>query len=345
MRATVIHGPRDIRVEDRPDPRIEAPTDAIVRIRAAAICGSDLWPYRGVTQPTPGAQIGHEFMGIVEEVGSEVTSVRTGDMVLAPFVFSCGQCEYCLAGLQTSCRNGGFWGSQVDSAGQAEAARVPLADGTLVGVPQEAAEDDKLLAAMLPVTDVLVTGHHAAVAAGVGPGRSVAVVGDGAVGLCGILAAVRLGAEQVIALGHHEDRLAIARQFGATDIVTTRGEDAVKEVRRLTKGGAHSVLECVGVQSSMDTALAICRDGGRVGYVGVPNEVQGVDLRTIFRRNITIAGGIAPARAYMPELLADVVAGTIDPSPIFTLQVDLEGVPDGYAAMDSRHAIKVLVRP
>ncbi|MGI8698292.1 MAG: zinc-dependent alcohol dehydrogenase family protein [Mycobacteriales bacterium] len=344
MRATVFHGPGDVRVEEVPDPAIEAPTDALVRVTHACICGSDLWPYRGVGSKEPGTRIGHELMGRVEEVGAEVHSIRPGDLVLAPFAISDGTCEFCREGLQTSCLNSLYWGADTDG-GQGEAVRAPYADGTLVALPPDFTEDDERLPAVLPLTDVMGTGHHAARSAGVRPGMTVAVVGDGAVGLCGVLAAARLGAERVIVLGRHEDRTSLARRFGATDVVPQRGEEAIAAVRELTGGrGAHAVLECVGTQDSFGTATSITRDGGGVGFVGVPQLVDSLDIHDMFGRNLGVRGGVAPVRAYLPELLADVVAGTLDPSPVLDLIVDLDGVPDGYAAMDARRAIKVMVR-
>ncbi|MFI6329790.1 zinc-dependent alcohol dehydrogenase family protein [Micromonospora chersina] len=345
MRATVIHGPNDVRVEEVPDAAVRTPTDAVVRVVLACICGSDLWAYRGVAQRQPGQRIGHEFLGVVEAVGAEVGSVRVGDLVVAPFVWSDGTCDFCREGLHTSCPHGGFWGSVGSDGGQGEAVRVPYADGTLVKLPAEAAGDERLLTALLALSDVLATGHHAALAARVRPGATVAVVGDGAVGLCGVLAAKRLGAEQIIALGRHTARTDIARSFGATDVVAERGEAAIAAVRELTRGqGAHAVLEAVGTEDSMRTAISIARDGGAVGYVGVPHGGSGgVDIGQMFDRNVALAGGVAPARAYIPELLADVLAGTIDPSPVFDRSVTLDGVPDGYRAMDERTALKVRV--
>ncbi|MGW4154742.1 zinc-dependent alcohol dehydrogenase family protein [Micromonospora chersina] len=345
MRATVIHGPNDVRVEEVPDAAVRTPTDAVVRVVLACICGSDLWAYRGVAQRQPGQRIGHEFLGVVEAVGAEVGSVRVGDLVVAPFVWSDGTCDFCREGLHTSCPHGGFWGSVGSDGGQGEAVRVPYADGTLVKLPAEAAGDERLLTALLALSDVLATGHHAALAARVRPGATVAVVGDGAVGLCGVLAAKRLGAEQIIALGRHTARTDIARSFGATDVVAERGEAAIAAVRELTRGqGAHAVLEAVGTEDSMRTAISIARDGGAVGYVGVPHGGSaGVDIGQMFDRNVALAGGVAPARAYIPELLADVLAGTIDPSPVFDRTVTLDGVPDGYRAMDERTALKVRI--
>lgn len=343
MRATVIHGPRDVRVEDVPDATILAPTDALVRVTHACICGSDLWPYRGELQIYGlGGRTGHEFIGVVEDVGSDVHLVKRGDRVIAPFAFSDGQCEYCERGLHTSCVAGGYWGGRNDG-GQGEAVRAPQADGTLVPLPPDVdLSDPGLVASFAALTDVMATGHHAAVSAGVGPGCAVTIVGDGAVGLCAVLAAARLGADRIIALGHHEDRLAIARRFGATDVVTERGDEAVAQVRELTGGGSPKVLECVGTNASFDTAIHACRPGGVVGHVGVPAGGK-IDLLDIHMRNVALIGGVAPARRYIPELLADVLVGRLDPSPVFDLTVDLEHVPDGYAAMDERRAVKVLV--
>ncbi|MEV0810207.1 zinc-dependent alcohol dehydrogenase family protein [Micromonospora sp. NPDC050200] len=345
MRATVIHGPNDIRVEEVPDAAVRHPTDAVVRVVTACICGSDLWAYRGVASRQPGQRIGHEFLGVVESTGAEVTSVRAGDLVVAPFVWSDGVCDFCREGLHTSCPHGGFWGEPGSDGGQGEAVRVPYADGTLVKLPAEAAGDERLLTALLALSDVLSTGHHAALAARVRPGATVAVVGDGAVGLCGVLAARRLGAEQIIALGRHTARTDIARAFGATDVVAERGEAAVAAVRELTKGqGAHAVLEAVGTGESLRTAISIARDGGAVGYVGVPHGGSaGVAIGQMFGRNVALGGGVAPARAYIPELLADVLDGAIDPSPVFDRTITLDGVPDGYRAMDERTALKVRI--
>ncbi|MGP9021575.1 zinc-dependent alcohol dehydrogenase family protein [Streptomyces sp. BR1] len=347
MRATVIHAPHDIRVEEVPDPKVQLPTDAVVRVLRACICGSDLWAYRGESARQPGQRIGHEFLGIVEDAGAEVNGFKAGDLVVAPFVWSDGSCEFCAEGLQTSCPQGGFWGSVGSDGGQGEAVRVPFADGTLVKLPAAAASDDHLLTALLALSDVLGTGHHAAVGAGVKRGATVAVVGDGAVGLCGVLAAKRLGAERIIALGRHQVRTDIARRFGATDVVAERGEAAVDAVRELTRGqGAHAVIEAVGTEQSMRTAVEITRDGGAIGYVGVPHgSGTGLDLSVMFDRNIALRGGVAPVRAYIPELLPDVLSGAVDPSPVFDLTVGIDGVPGGYKAMDERTALKVLIKP
>lgn len=343
MRAAVYRGPRDIRVEDVADATLREPTDALVRVTHACICGSDLWPYRGALPiyGAPGGRTGHEFMGVVEAVGADVDAIRPGQRVIAPFAYSDGTCDRCLDGLHTSCRHGGYWGGGADG-GQGEAVRVPLADGTLVALPEAADLGDRRLAAALAtLTDVMGTGHHGALAAGVGPGSTAVVVGDGAVGLCSVLAARRLGAERIIVLGHHGERLAIARRFGATDVVEERGTAAVERVRELTGGGAGHVVEAVGSAGSFETAIAAARPGGTVGHVGVPAEPVG--LLDVHQRNVRLIGGVAPVRAYIPDLLADVLAGRLDPSPVLDATVDLEGVPEGYAAMDERRALKVLV--
>jgi len=344
MRASVFHAPGDVRVDNVPDSQIQAPTDAIVRITHACICGSDLWFYRGLDEWKEGWRTGHEWMGIVEEVGSEVRTIKKGDRVLAPFAFSDGSCEFCGKGLQTSCLQGGFWGGEKSDGGQAEAVRAPFADGTLVVIPKEVEGDAAMLKAILPLTDVMSTGHHAAVSAGVRKGGTAAVIGDGAVGLCGVLAAKRLGAERIIIIGRHENRLDIARHFGATDVIKSKDEQAIKEVLEMTKGGAESVLECVGNESSMNTAISIARPGGAIGFVGVPHGSETINLNRMFLSNISLNGGVAPARKYIPELLADVIAGKLDPSPVLDVTVDLDGVPGGYKAMDSREAIKVMVQ-
>ncbi|MEU7531849.1 zinc-dependent alcohol dehydrogenase family protein [Saccharothrix sp. NPDC042600] len=344
MRATTIHGPKDIRVEEVPDAAVRDPHDAVVKVELACICGSDLWAYRGVAKRVPGQRIGHEFVGEVVEVGPEVTSVKPGDRVIAPFVWSDGTCAYCVQGLPTSCRDGGFWGSGTSDGGQGEAVRVPFADGTLVRVPEGV--DTALLPALLALSDVMGTGHHAAVSAGAAPGATVAVVGDGAVGLCGVLAAKRLGAERIISLGRHEDRAKVARLFGATDQVPERGEEAVARVRELTGGlGAPVVLECVGTEESWTTAIGLVRDGGRIGYVGVPHQAPNLPTGKLFPRNIGIAGGLAPVRNYLPELMADVLAGRLDPAPVFDRTLPLDEVADGYRSMDDRSALKVVLTP
>jgi threonine dehydrogenase-like Zn-dependent dehydrogenase len=342
MRATVMYGAGDVRVETLPDPRIVEPTDALVRVTRACICGSDLWPYNQMEHDDAGRPMGHEFIGIVEETGAAVRTVKPGDVVVAPFAYSDGTCVFCQEGLQTSCIHGGFWGRDGVDGAQGEAVRVPLADGTLVVLP--VGEDDALMPSLLTLSDVMGTGHHAALAARVAPGTTVAVVGDGAVGLCGVIAAKRLGAEQIILLGRHPDRIALGRDFGATDVVGERGDDAIERVRELTGGyGAHSVLECVGHTESMVTALGIARPGGAVGRVGVPQHEQIPTTFGTFFDNVAVAGGPAPARAYIEELMPDVVEGVIEPGRVFDRTIGIEDVPDGYRAMNDREAIKVMI--
>jgi threonine dehydrogenase-like Zn-dependent dehydrogenase len=341
MRAAIFNEPRSITVGDRPDASISEPTDAVVRVVLACVCGSDLWYYRGETPFDPGP-IGHEFVGIVEEVGEEVSAVKRGDLVIAPFAFSDGTCPHCRHGITTACANGGFFPSNGDG-GQGEAVRVPLADGTLVAVPGSG-HSPEMLASLLTLSDVMGTGHHAAVCARVKAGDTVAVVGDGAVGLCAVLAARRLGAQRIIALSRHASRQALARAFGATDIVETRGDEAVAAVLELTDGvGADAALECVGTGQAMKTALSAIRPGAMVGYVGVPHGVE-LPVGQMFYRNKGVLGGPAPARAYIPELLGDVLEGRIEPGRVFDLETDLDGVGEAYAAMDERRAIKSLVR-
>jgi threonine dehydrogenase-like Zn-dependent dehydrogenase len=339
-----MYGAADVRVEDVPDARLIEPTDALVRITRAAICGSDLWPYKSMQPTDTGRRMGHEFIGVVEAAGDEVRTLKAGDLVVAPFLWSDGTCVFCREGLQSACLHGGRYGDPDVDGGQGEAVRVPQADGTLVVLPVD--EDDALMPSLLTLTDVMATGHHAALCAQVAPGKSVAVVGDGAVGLCGVIAARRLGAEQVILLGRHPARIALAKDFGATDIVSERGDEAVERVRDLTDGlGAQSVLECVGLEQATVTALSIVRPGGAVGRVGVPQDdsiPQGV---ATFFGNVTISGGPAPARAYIEKLLPDVLDGRIEPGRVFDRRGGLDEVPDGYRAMNDREAIKVMVEP
>jgi threonine dehydrogenase-like Zn-dependent dehydrogenase len=288
--------------------------------------------------------MGHEAIGVVEAVGADVRTMEVGDVVVMPFAYSDGTCEFCHEGLHTSCVHGRFFGTDDVGGAQAEAVRVPQADGTLVVLP--VGEDDALMPSLLTLSDVMGTGHHAAVVANVGPGKTAAVVGDGAVGLCGVIAARRRGAEQIIILGRHPGRIALAREFGATDVVSERGEEAVERVRELTDGfGVHSVLECVGLEQSTLTAIAIARPGGAVGRVGVPQDETMPASLPAFYNNVTVGGGPAPARAYIEELLPDVLEGRIEPGRVFDRVVGLDGVPDGYRAMNEREAIKVMVRP
>ena len=343
MRATIMYGPGDVRVEHVPDSTIIEPTDALVVVTHAAICGSDLWPYRGYGDfRAAGNRMGHEFIGVVEAVGSEVRTLKRGDLVAAPFAVSDGTCVFCRAGLHTSCVQGHFWDELELEGGQAEAVRVPLADGTLYRLP--VSKDNALMPALLTLTDVMATGHHAAVTSRVGPGKIAAVVGDGAVGLCGVIAAKRLGAEQIILLGRRPDRLELGKAFGASDVVTERDEEAVERVRQLTNGyGAHSVLECVGTDLSMQTSLSIARPGGAIGRVGVPHNVTIPAADPTFFNNLTVSGGPAPSRAYFDELLPDVLEGRIEPGRVFDFVGSIDKVPDGYRAMDDRSAIKVMI--
>jgi threonine dehydrogenase-like Zn-dependent dehydrogenase len=337
-----MYGAGDVRVETVPDARVIEPTDALVAVTRACICGSDLWPYKSMEHTETGRRMGHEFIGVVEAVGSNVRTVKSGDLVVAPFAWSDGTCVFCREGLQTSCLHGGWWGGTDLDGGQGEAVRVPQADGTLVVLP--VSRDDALMASLLTLSDVMGTGHHAALAARVGPGKTVAVVGDGAVGLCGVIAARRLGAEQIILLGRHADRIALAREFGATDVVSERGDEAIERVRELTGGfGVHSVLECVGYEQSMLTAVSIARPGGAVGRVGVPQDAAIPAAQPTFYNNVTIAGGPAPVRAYIEELLPDVLEGRIEPGRVFDQVTNLDGVPDGYRAMNERESIKVMI--
>jgi threonine dehydrogenase-like Zn-dependent dehydrogenase len=337
-----MYGAGDVRVEDVPDARLVEPTDALVRVTRAAICGSDLWPYKSMEPSDAGRPMGHEFMGVVEVVGAEVTSLRAGDLVASPFVWSDGTCVLCREGMHPSCLHGGRYGADGVDGGQGEAVRVPQADGTLVRLPVE--PDEALMPSLLTLTDVMATGHHAALSARVGPGKTVVVVGDGAVGLCGVIAAHRLGAEQIIIMGRHQDRIALARDFGATDVVSERGDEAVQRVRELTDGiGAHSVLECVGLEEATITALHSARPGGAVGRVGVPQEASISEGESTFFDNVTISGGPAPAWGYMEELLSDVLEGRIEPGRVFDRVGSLDDVPDGYRAMNDREAIKVMI--
>lgn len=345
MRATLIHGAGDVRVEDVPDPIIKQPTDALVRITTACVCGSDLHPYRSKPADAPPTRIGHEFIGVVEDVGSEVTTVRKGDLVLAPFAFSDGTCDFCREGLQTSCVQGGFWSTGDIDGGQGEAARVPLADGTLVKLP--VAADDALIPSLLTLSDVFGTGYHAAVRGRVGPRTTVAVIGDGAVGLLAVLSARRLGAEQIILMGRHPARTDLGREFGATDVVAERGADGIAKVRDLTGGqGTHVVLEAVGYLPAYEQAYGVVRRGGTISRVGVPQyESAPVGFGSLFRHNITLTGGPAPARAYVEELMPNVLEGRLEPGRVFDRAVALDDIADAYRAMAAREALKVLVRP
>lgn len=332
----------DVHVQDVPDAAIVDSTDAIVRVTRACICGSDLWPYASMERSDTGQSMGHEAIGVVEDVGSQVATVKKGDVVVMPFAHSDGTCAFCQEGLPTACVHVGFFGNNGLNGAQADALRVPYADGTLYPLP--VGEDDALMPSLLTLSDVMGTGHHAAIVSKVAPGKRAAVVGDGAVGLCAVIAAKRLGAEQIVIMGRHPDRLALAREFGATDVVSERGEAAVERVRDLTGGeGVHSVLECVGHGASMETAIGIARPGGAVGRVGVPQHTEIPGSLPAFFGNITVGGGPAPVRAYLDELLPDVLEGRIDPGRVFDRTVDLNGVPAGYRAMADRESIKVMV--
>jgi threonine dehydrogenase-like Zn-dependent dehydrogenase len=337
-----MYGAGDVRIENVPDARISEPSDVLLRVTHACICGSDLWPYNQLEPSETGQRMGHEFIGVVEAVGADVRTVKAGDLVVAPFAWSDGTCMFCREGLQTSCLHGGWWARDGIDGGQGEAVRVPQADGTLVVLP--AGEDDALLPSLLTLSDVMGTGHHAALAARVAPGKTVAVVGDGAVGLCGVIASKRLGAERIILLGSNAERTALGQEFGATDIVSERGEEAVERVRELTQHGAHSVLECVGLTQAVDTALAIARPGGAIGFVGVP-EHDTAPTGIAFWKNASIAGGPAPVRAYIEELLPDVLEGRIEPGRVFDRTGSIEDVPDGYRAMNDREVLKFQIEP
>ena len=349
MRATHIFGAGDIRVIDVPDPAIQASTDAVVRVSRACVCGSDLHPYHSLAPTTEGVSIGHEFIGVVEEIGADVTTVTPGDFVIAPFAVSCGVCEFCRAGLQTSCVDGGFWndGQLGTTGGQAEAVRVPLADGTLVAVPGvTASTDETLLASLLTLSDVYGTGWHAAIRGGVTPGSTVTVIGDGAVGLLAVLSARQLGAARIVLMGRHELRTDLGREFGATDVVAARGPEGIAAVRELTAGGSSIVLEAVGHLPAYEQAVGIVRPGGVISRVGVPQyEEAPVGFGSLFGHNITLTGGPAPVRAYIERLLPAVLDGSVQPGRVFDRTVSLSDTPTAYKAMDARQALKVMVRP
>jgi len=350
MLATIIHGERDIRVEEVTDPVLRTGRDAVVRVVAACVCGSDLWRYRGVVPVPRSTPIGHEFVGIVESIGDDVTRVKVGDFVVAPFYDCDMTCINCRNGVSTSCLEIGWWGGRDSdgepvNGGQGEKVRVPHADGTLTVVPG-VQETSPLVPHLLTLADVLGTGHHAALSAGVRQGSTVVVVGDGAVGLCAVLAAKRLGAGRIVAMSRHADRQQLAREFGATDVVEERGDEGVARIKELFDGvGADCVLECVGTKESMDQALRSARPGGQVGYVGVPNGGAELPIRAMFGSNVGVRGGVAPVRNYIDELLPDVLSGAIQPGRVFDLELPLAETAEAYAAMDERRAIKVLLRP
>jgi threonine dehydrogenase-like Zn-dependent dehydrogenase len=338
-----MYGAGEVRVETVANPTITEPTDAIVSITAGCIYGSDLWPYASKPETSEGARMGHEFVGVITELGSAITSLAVGDFVIAPFVASCGTCDFCLEGLQTSCRNGAHWGGTADG-GQGEFARVPQAEGTLVKVPDVFDED--LLPSLLALSDVMSTGYHAATKARILPGQSVTVIGDGAVGLCAVISAKLMGAGKIILMGRHEARTNLGREFGATEVVPERGEAGINKVKELTNGdGTHVVLEAVGLAPALQTAIAVVRDGGTISRVGAPQFSEVPLGFGEFMRNITLTGGVAPARAYIDELLPLVLDGSINPGKVFDSTITLDEVPAGYAAMAAREALKVLVRP
>jgi len=340
MRATVMYGAGDVRVEDRPAPAIEEDTDAIVRVVRTCICGSDLHPYHSMAASSDGTTMGHEMIGVVEQTGDLVSTVTPGDLVIAPFAFSDNTCDICLDGFQTACPHGGYF-----STCQSEVVRVPQADGTLVVAP--ATEDEAILKSYLALSDVYLTGYHAAFMGKVEPGKSVTVIGDGAVGLSAVLAASRMGADRIILMGRHTDRTDLGRDFGATDVVAERGQEGVEKVRSMTdRQGTHVVLEAVGHMAAYEQSYGVVRSGGVISRVGVPQyEEAPVGFMSLFGRNITLTGGPAPVRAYLEQGLADVVEGRIDPGRLFDVTLPLDEAPRGYELMDSRKAIKVMLRP
>lgn len=345
MQATVIYGAGDVRVEQVPDPIIANPTDALVRVVRSCICGSDLHPYHSMPSTAKPQRIGHEFIGIVEDIGAEVTTVAKGDLAVAPFAYSDGTCVFCQEGLQTSCLHGGFWGQRGVDGGQGEAVRVPLADGTLARLPVE--PDSELLPSLLTLSDVYGTGWHAAVSGNVSARTTVTVIGDGAVGLLAVLSARQLGAEQIILMGRHQARTDLGREFGATDVVAERGAEGIERVRELTGGrGSHVVIEAVGLMPAYEQAYGVVRPGGVISRVGVPQyEKAPIGFGSIFGGNVTLTGGPAPARAYIQTLLPGVLDGTVQPGKVFDRELSLDQSPAGYQAMDQRQALKVLLRP
>ncbi|MEO3869480.1 alcohol dehydrogenase catalytic domain-containing protein [Nonomuraea sp. B12E4] len=343
MRAALFQSVGKVIVDDVPDASLSEPTDAVVRVVRAAVCGSDLWSYRGIINRAEGARQGHEFIGVVEEVGAEVRTVRPGDLVVVPFKWSDNTCPACLDGVQTSCERGGTFGAAGTDGGQGEAVRVPWADGTLVTVPGDAGES--LYPALLAATDVMGTGLHGAVLAGVTAGSTVAVIGDGAVGLCAVLGAgAVLGAERVILMSRHQDRAAVGRRFGATDVIAERGEEGIAAVRELTGGlGVRHVVEAVGTPESWSMAVGMARDGGSIGAVGVPHTAPTLPLFQPLVHNLSLSLGIAPVRRYLPDLLSRITAGTLDPGPVFDNVLPLEEVDRGYTAMAARESIKTML--
>ncbi len=346
MKAAVFEGKDKIEVKEVPDPEIKNPDEAIVKVTYSCICGSDLWYYRGITPLEPGKRIGHEFMGIVETVGDNVKNIKAGDFVIAPFAISDGTCPECKVGETRFCRHGMFWGMGRSDGGQGEKVLVPLADGTLVVVPGADKLDELTMRALLPLTDVLSTGHHAAIDAHVTKGSSVAVIGDGAVGLCAVAASRRLGASRIFLVSTHEDRAALGKKFGATDIIAVRGDEAVKQIKKSTADlGVDCALECVGNPDAWDVAWGIVRKGGNIGFVGVPHDIPDIPISKLWNSNVGLKGSGASARHHIPELLPDVLSGKIDVSDIFTKTLPLKDIAEGYKDMDERREIKVLIKP
>ena len=341
MRGVVMHTAGDVRVEDREDPKIVEPTDAIIRLTATCICGSDLWPYRGV-EPADHQAMGHEYVGVVEEIGDDVKTIKVADFVVGSFVISDNTCEICRAGYQSRCVHFQFVSEAIGT--QSEKARIPLADGTLVATPGQ--PDPELIPSLLAASDVLGTGWFGAVAAEAGPGKTVAVVGDGAVGLMAVLAAKQLGAERIIAMSRHPQRQKLARVYGATDIVEERGDAGVAKIKELTGGlGAHSVVEAVGTQEAMKQAIGATRPGGHIGFVGVAHDGVAIPGPELFFAEVHLHGGPAPVRRFLPELIQLIWDRKIDPGKVFDLTLPIEQAADGYRAMDERRAIKVLLQP
>lgn len=342
MKAAIFKGKRKVELGERPDPRVQQATDAVVRVVRSCVCGSDLWYYRGINDHKIGS-IGHEFIGVIEDVGGEVADQKPGDFVIAPFTYNDGTCPACKAGFPPNCEHGGAFGNGKDDGGQGQYVRVPFAGATLVKVTGSDLSDGKL-ASFTALSDVMCTGYHAAVSAGVKAGDTVAVVGDGAVGLCAVIAAKKPGASRIIALSRNPARQKVAKEFGATDIISERGKEAADLIRKLTDGGGvDAALECVGTDESIETAIAAARAGGMIGAVGLPL-YEKFKYRDIFWKNVGIRGGVAPARQYIPELLEDVLADRINPGLVFDFTTDLDHTTEAYAAMDERRAIKSLIK-
>jgi threonine dehydrogenase-like Zn-dependent dehydrogenase len=345
MKATIFQGSGKIFVQEVPDPVIQNPNEAIVKVTYCCICGSDLWIYRGIEPYDAGSRIGHEFMGIVEKIGDGVKKIKVGDFVVAPFTASDGTCPECRAGMTTACRNSLLWGTHGYDGGQGEKVRVPMADGTLFIIPKDKVTE-QMMPSLLPLSDVLCTGHHSAVCAEVGQGSTVAVIGDGAVGLCAVASSRRLGASRIFLISTHEDRAALGKQFGTTDIIAARGDEAVRQIKAKTDDlGVDCALECVGTAQSWDMAFGVVRAGGNIGAVGWPHNVPDIPIYKMWHRNIGVKGSAAPVAHYIPELMPDVLSGKLDVSAIFTKTVSLSYIAEGYESMDKRKAVKVLVKP